>query len=180
MTYPELDRAIRYAAEAHAGTEGEGEHPLPYITHPMEVLIVLRQVGAVTDEALLVAAVLHDTLEETETTEADLRRHFGDRVTALVKELTRTEPDDADREGLDKDAVWSLRSGLLMSDIAGMSAQARTIKLADRICNLRDARVLKTGRKLDRYLRQTTRILDIIPRATNPALWDDLAMNAGR
>ena len=176
MTYPLLDRAIRFAADAHAGSERDGEWALPYITHPMAVLEAVRYTGGVHDEALLCVAVLHDTIEDTAVTLDELRLVFGDRITRLVHELTRTEPSASETAGLDADQVWSLRSSMLLSDIAVMSKDAMTIKLADRYCNLRDARREKTGRKLERYVRQPGRILELIPSSVNPELWN--AVNA--
>lgn len=173
--YPLLHDAVAFATKRHKGQDRDGAHPLPYISHPLDVLVRLRYVGGVTDEALLAAAALHDTLEETRTTLDDLREKFGARVADLVRQVTRREPTANERQGLSKDEIWELRSGMLLGEIErDMDAEAWQIKLADRLSNLSEAVMTRSKERLDRYLGQTERILAIIPRETNPRLWDAL------
>ena len=172
MHYPLLDKALLLASKLHAGQEREGEDPLPYITHPIEVLLALRHEGGVTDEDLLCAAALHDTVEESN---ADLRiilKETTEKTAALVGELTRREPTADERRGLDKEAVWRLRADMLLDEIRAMSPDAQRVKLADRLANVRDARRTKAGPKWGRYAWQTEEILRIVPRGRNPGLWD--------
>ena len=171
MPYSLLSQAIRFAAEKHEGDYRDGDFGLPYATHPIEVCILLRHVGNVTDEDLLCAAVLHDILEETTVTPDELKELFGPRVSNLVVELTRTEPSTTDIEGLSKEEIWHLRSGLLLADIARMSRDAQQVKLADRLANLRQAKITRTGEKLKRYERQSTKFLEVISKSVNPNLW---------
>lgn len=171
MTYKRLDRAIQLAAKWHAGEERDGEHPLPYVTHPIEVLLNLRHVGGVTDEDMLCAAALHDVIEETDATLADIERAMGPSVRDLVQELTRREPGPEETQGLAKDQVWQLRADILLQEISKMSPKAQTIKLADRLANVREAKRTKTLKKTARYLHQTARILRVIPVTVNPSLW---------
>lgn len=172
MTYKRLDKAIVFAAKRHAGAERDGEAPLPYITHPVEVLLLLRTVGGVTDEDLLCAGVMHDLIEETATKLSEIEEVAGPRVRALVKELTRVEPGEEETKGLSKDEIWTLRANLLLDEIGKMSPDARQVKLADRLANVREAKRTKIGYKLDRYLAQSRRILEIVARDTNAPLWD--------
>ncbi len=172
MRYPRVDQALRMAAEWHGGAERDGADPLPYLTHPVEVMTCLRYVGAVVDEDLLCAAVLHDVLEETKVSPDELQKLFGLRPRELVQELTRTEPSTKETAGLSKDQVWELRSNMLLGEIAQMSSAAQQIKLADRLSNLREAARTKTGRKLTRYFVQTRQILITVPRSVNSGLWD--------
>jgi guanosine-3',5'-bis(diphosphate) 3'-pyrophosphohydrolase len=167
-----LDLAIEVAARAHRGQRRDGDHPLPYFTHPIEVLVNLRHVGGVSDPRALVAAVLHDTLEETDLTADEIEAQFGSQVRALVVELTRKEPSDDERAGLTKSEIWSLRSEMLLSEIQRMSPAAQTVKLADRLSNVREGKRTKRNGKLERYLAQTRRILEIVSRDVNPGLWD--------
>ena len=125
-----------------------------------------------TDEDLLCAAVLHDVLEETGADPTAIELEFGSRVRSLVEELTRTEPS-ADRvDGMTKDEVWQLRADMLLEEVSKMSAEAQIVKLADRLANLSDAHRTKRGEKLARYERQSKRILAVVPRVRNEALWD--------
>jgi GTP diphosphokinase / guanosine-3',5'-bis(diphosphate) 3'-diphosphatase len=156
-----FEKAIAFAMEAHRGQLTEDYAPLPYIFHPMEVAKLLRQIGGCEDEELLAAAILHDTLEHTETTFEDLQQEFGDRVATLVQELTRTEPSPSETENLSKDEIWQLRSDLLLQGVAKMSPEAMVIKLADRMANLYVAVAMKKKRKLKRYVAQTIEILNL-------------------
>lgn len=172
MHYPRLDRALRLAARLHSGQEREGNSPLPYVTHPVEVLVYLRYLGSETDEDLLCAAALHDVIEESQANLKEIARETSERTAALVEELTRVEPTAEQRKGLDKDAVWALRSGMLLDEIRRMSPEAQRVKLADRLANLREGKRTKSGPKWDRYAGQTEEILRIVPRERNPGLWD--------
>jgi (p)ppGpp synthase/HD superfamily hydrolase len=166
-----LDDAIDFATAKHRGQYRDGDVPLPYITHPLDVLTNLRYTGEVADPDLLVTAVLHDVVEECGVDPEEIETKFGPRVRKLVDELTREEPDTT---GMDPDARWELRSKLLLKEIEEMSPDAQQVKLADRLSNLNEARRAKTGKKLQRYNRQTASILEIIPRTVNPGLWDAL------
>jgi len=167
-----LQRAIELAVQFHSGQMREGDQPLPYITHPLEVLLNLRFVGRVTDEEMLCAAVLHDTVEAAIIDLDTIQREFGTRVRDLVQELTREEPKPSALVGLRKKEIWRLRAEMLIDEIAKMSSDAQQIKLADRLANLRDAYRTKSGSKLERYKWQTQRILEVVPRASNKKLWD--------
>lgn len=171
MPYTLLPKAILFAVEKHDGDYRDGDFGLPYSTHPIEVCSLLRYVGNVTDEDLLCSAILHDVIEETSTTPAEIEKKFGKRIGALVVELTRTEPPPAQIEEMDKAAIWQLRSSLLLEDISKMSADAQSVKLADRLANLRQAKMTRKGEKLKRYERQSKKILEIIPKNVNSALW---------
>jgi (p)ppGpp synthase/HD superfamily hydrolase len=166
-----LDRALRLATRLHTGETRDGDAPLPYCTHPVEVVLHLRHVGGVTDSDLLVAAALHDTVEEGLISFDQISARFGPVVSELVRELTRYEPTSAETAGLSRNEIWTLRSETMLAEIAAMSPAARQIKLADRLSNLDEGLRTKTGQRLRRYLGQTRRILDIIPEATNPGLW---------
>lgn len=171
MPYSLLSKAIAFAAEKHDGDFRDGDHGLPYATHPIEVCTLLRYTGRVTDEAQLCAAALHDILEETTVEASELEALFGSEVAGLVVELTRTEPPVSEIEGLSKQKIWEIRSELLLNDIKKMSPSAQAVKLADRLANLRQAKVTRKGEKLDRYVRQTKRLLAIIPKSVNRDLW---------
>ena len=173
-----LHQAISFAVNAHSGLDREGESPLPYFSHPMEVLQNLRYVGGVTDPDLLCVAVLHDVVEQSLLQAADVRTKFGSRIAGLVAELTRKEPTPAETQGMDKADVWWLRSQMLLAEISRMSPEAQTVKLADRLSNIREAKRTKRADKLKRYLTQTEQILEIVPESVNPGLWNAVQARA--
>ncbi|MCW5936065.1 MAG: bifunctional (p)ppGpp synthetase/guanosine-3',5'-bis(diphosphate) 3'-pyrophosphohydrolase [Fimbriimonadaceae bacterium] len=169
-----LQEAVRFAAERHFGQWRDGETPLPYLEHPIDVLRRLRHTGGVTDEALLCAAALHDVVEATETSHEEIEARFGRDVSDLVRELTREEPGPGQTDGLTKDEVWQLRADMLLAEVKEMSDRAQQVKLSDRISNLLEAKTAKKGKKLDRYVRQSRRILEAIPASVNRPLWQEL------
>ena len=166
-----LELAIEFAMSAHVGDSRDGDAPLPYVTHPIEVMSLLRYVGGVTDEDLLVVACLHDVLEESDCTLQSMETAFGSRVAKGVVSLTRYEPTAEERTGLTEVQVWELRSSILLAEIGQMSEEIQAIKLADRLANIRQAKVTRKPKKLARYKRQTEEILRLIPKSVNPVLW---------
>lgn len=172
MDLSRLDKALLLAARLHAGQTREGETPLPYITHPVEVLVNLRYIGEETDEDLLCAALLHDTVEESDADLDEIARETGERTAKLVQALTRREPNSEEKSGMDKEAVWRLRSTMLLDEIREMTPDAQKVKLADRLSNLREGKRTKSGPKWSRYADQTEEILKIVPRSLIPGLWD--------
>ena len=176
----DLDSAIEFAVTCHRGQFRDGSDPLPYVTHPFEVANAVRYIGGVSDPVLLAVAYLHDTVESGNVSIETIKEKFGGEIAAMVGELTRSEPTGADSANLKKSEVWEMRSELLLADIRRMSVGAQTVKLGDRFCNLQDAFRLKKGKKLDRYLKQTRAILEIVPRSVNAPLWDSISKSVGR
>ena len=168
-----LHEAVLWAAQLHAGQDRDGDPAVPYLSHPLEVMNILR-LGGVKNYDTLTAAVLHDVVEETETAFKDIEMRFGKTTAALVAELTRTEPTETEVQGLTAKQKYDLRSELLLDDVRRMSRAAQSVKLADRLSNLRAALVVRKGEKLDRYLVQSRKILDIIARDTAPKIWDEI------
>ena len=123
-----LERAIQFATQAHEGQFRKYTHD-PYITHPLAVMEIVRGVPGHTEE-MLVAAVLHDVVEDTDVSLMEIQEEFGDAVSDLVLHLTDiSTPEDGNRlKRKRKDAQWYAQG----------SAQAQTIKVADFIDNTRD------------------------------------------
>jgi (p)ppGpp synthase/HD superfamily hydrolase len=122
-------RAAAFAADKHRHQRRKDHARTPYINHPLAVARVLAEEGGVKDPQILAAAILHDTLEDTETTPKELQREFGARVAALVSEVT------------DDKSLPKQRRKQLQIDYAPMKSKgAALIKVADKICNLRDLR----------------------------------------
>ena len=124
-----FDRAIRFAVEKHAGQCRKGSQT-PYIVHPLEAAAVVATVTA--DDALLAAAVLHDTLEDTSATAAEIREAFGERVAALVGD----ESEDK-RPGQDPRATWMIRKQEALARLRSAGSDARLIALGDKLSNIR-------------------------------------------
>lgn len=174
-----LEDALTFAVRAHAGQTREGNDPLPYATHPIEVVANLRYVGRVTDQDMLAAGFLHDVLEECPAvSSADIAAQFGKRVSDLVVSVTRHEPTESETRGLSTAEIYTLRSKVLLAEIAQMSEESQTIKLADRLSNLAGSAATRTEDKHKRYINQTREMLRIIPQSVNPALWDSVRKTA--
>lgn len=122
-----LFAALHFAADKHRDQRRKGECASPYINHPIEVAELLVRVGGVTDFRILQAAVLHDTLEDTQATAEELEARFGATVRGLVEEVTD-----------DKSLPKAERKRLQVQHAPSLSAGARQIKIADKICNVRD------------------------------------------
>ena len=122
-----LLNALSFASLKHRDQRRKDASASPYINHPIAVATVLAAEGFVTDEHLLVAATLHDTVEDTQTTFAELKEHFGATVADLVREVT-------DDKALEKEH----RKQLQIEHARFSSANAKQLKIADKICNLRD------------------------------------------
>ena len=120
----QLDKAIQFATKAHEGQirKYTGE---PYIVHPLAVMEIVKTVNHTVE--MLMAAVLHDTVEDCDVTIQDIDREFGPVVAQLVDELTDvSKPEDGNR---------AFRKGLDREHSAQASAQGQTIKIADLLDN---------------------------------------------
>ena len=122
-----LLQATRFAAEKHRFQRRKGADASPYINHPIEVADLLANIGGVTDLSTLVAAVLHDTVEDTETTPEEVEALFGAEVRALVAEVTD-----------DKSLPKAERKRLQIEHAPSLSPHAKEIKIADKISNVLD------------------------------------------
>jgi len=123
----QLLRALVFSAQKHRDQRRKDREASPYINHPIEVAHLLASVGGVTDITVLVAAVLHDTIEDTETTAPHLEQAFGRDVRVLVEEMTD-----------DKRLPKAERKRLQVERAQHKSYRAKLIKLGDKICNVRD------------------------------------------
>lgn len=121
-----LLKAVAFAAEKHRDQRRKDAEASPYINHPIALANLLKQQD-VGDVVVLCAALLHDTIEDTETTVAELRREFGDAITDVVLEVT----DDTTLKKTE-------RKRLQIEHAGSLSKRAKLVKLADKICNLSD------------------------------------------
>lgn len=122
-----LLQAISFAAKKHSSQKRKGSDGEPYINHPVEVTNLLANIGKIQDINVLIAAVLHDTIEDTETSGEDITNLFGAEVCGMVLEVTD-----------DKSLPKARRKELQIEHAPHLSVGAKQIKLADKISNIRD------------------------------------------
>lgn len=119
--------AADFAARKHKAQRRKDPEATPYINHPIGVAWILAHEAGVTDVALLQAALLHDTLEDTATSAGELEARFGGAVRALVEEVSD-----------DKALPRAQRKQLQLQRAPARSPAARLLLLADKLHNLRD------------------------------------------
>ncbi len=120
-------QAISFAAKKHKRQKRKGAEEEPYVNHVLEVANLLTNVGQVEDFDVLIAAVLHDTVEDTATTAAEITEKFGANVCKMVLEVTD-----------DKSLPKAERKLLQIEHAPHLSDGAKIIKLGDKISNIRD------------------------------------------
>jgi len=127
MSYALLLQAAAFAADRHTGQHRKDAERSPYINHPLQVAAVLAVEAGIEETSTLVAALLHDTVEDTDTTLAELEAAFGPEVAGIVAEVTD-----------DKSLPQQERKELQVQHAPHISRQAKLVKMADKICNVRD------------------------------------------
>lgn len=154
--------AAGFAARKHSTQRRKDVETSPYINHPLAVAEILASVGCVEDTDVLCAALLHDTVEDTETTLEELEQEFGSTVARIVAEVTD-----------DKSLPKSERKRRQVEKASQVSREAKLVKLADKISNLRDiAATPPVGWDLSRkqeYFDWAKAVVDLI-RGTNSNL----------
>ena len=120
-------RAVAFAAGKHQNHRRKGSEGTPYINHPIEVAELLWNVGRVRDPELIAGAMLHDTIEDTDATPEEIEARFGAPIRRLVEEMTD-----------DKRLPKQERKRLQVERAPAKSDRAKTLSLADKICNVRD------------------------------------------
>ena len=123
----QLLKAISFAADKHRFQTRKDLAGTPYINHPINVALTLMEIGQESDVDLLVAAILHDTLEDTETQPEEIQLQFGKNVMDIVMEVTD-----------DKNLPKGERKRHQIINASKKSASAQKLKLADKICNVTD------------------------------------------
>ena len=123
----ELVKAINFASIKHTDQRRKDERKTPYINHPVGVMHILCEEGGVTDVPTLMGAVLHDTVEDTDTSPEEILQEFGEEVAKIVAEVTD-----------DKKLPKAERKRLQVVNAPHKSEKAKLVKLADKLYNLRD------------------------------------------
>lgn len=119
--------AAKFAADKHRKQRRKDADASPYINHPLALADILIGEGGVDDPTVLAAALLHDTVEDTETSIEELEDLFGPKVSSIVAEVTD-----------DKTLEKAERKRLQVAKASGKSDGAKLVKLADKISNIRD------------------------------------------
>jgi len=120
-------KALSFAAHKHRDQRRNNADASPYINHPIALADVLTNEADIRDGAIICAALLHDTIEDTDTSFAELERHFGAVIAGFVLEMTD-----------DKTLPKAVRKQRQIDRADRLSDSAALVKLADKICNLRD------------------------------------------
>ena len=126
MALPRLLEALDFAAERHSAQRRKGPDAAPYVNHLIEVAMLVANVGQVEDVEVLIAAVLHDVLEDTPTTAEEVTARFGARVCRLVEALSD-----------DKALPRKRRRQLTLEELPASEALVKVIKLADLSSNIK-------------------------------------------
>ena len=121
----DLLAAAQFAAHQHRRQKRKGADRAPYVNHVLQVADILARVGKVDDRDVLLAAILHDTIEDTGTTRAELARRFGRKVASLVEEVSD-----------DKSLPKQKRKQLQIEHAPHLSRGAKLVKLGDKISNV--------------------------------------------
>lgn len=119
--------ALNFAALKHRDQRRKDRESTPYINHPIDVANTLWQIGGVRDSVTIIGALLHDTLEDTDTTPDEIQNLLGADVLAVVNEVTD-----------DKRLPKQQRKRLQIEHAPHISTRAKQVKLADKICNVYD------------------------------------------
>jgi guanosine-3',5'-bis(diphosphate) 3'-pyrophosphohydrolase len=120
-------KAASFAAKKHIGQTRKGKDEAPYINHPLEVVNLLVNVGNVEDDNTLIAALLHDTVEDTDATREEIAEKFGEKVASIVMEVTD-----------DKSLPKAERKQAQVEHAPHLSDEAKQLKICDKISNIRD------------------------------------------
>lgn len=158
--------ALSFAAEQHKYQRRGGYDRLPYINHIIKVTSAIIQIGEEEDPVVIKAAILHDVVEDSDTTVEALAKRFGEPVASIVAELTD-----------DMQLPHAKRKALQVERAAELSTSARKIRIADKACNIYDIFSYPldwSTSKKKAYLVNSIAVVDQI-RGTHPALeaWFD-------
>ena len=124
-----VDKAIKFAVDAHANTERRGKG-FPYVIHVLEAMEIVASIT--NDPELLAAAALHDTVEDTDVTLEQLRSEFGARVAAIV-----CNESDVMEAGVSEADSWRSRKQAAIDRLARAPRESKIVALGDKLSNMR-------------------------------------------
>lgn len=157
-------QALSFAAHKHRDQRRKDVDASPYINHPISLANILTNEGGISDVEVICAALLHDTIEDTDTTAEELDQVFGSVIQSIVVEVS----DDTSLPRVD-------RKRLQIEHAAHASDKAKLVKLADKISNLRDVAVNPpenwTLERRQEYFDWAKQVIDQL-RGVHPKLED--------
>ena len=157
-----IAKALTFAAYKHRHQQRKGLDHVPYINHPLELVHVLVVEAGITDSEVICAAILHDTIEDTDTTNYEVTELFGKTIAAIVMDVTD-----------DKTLPKSQRKQLQIDRAPFASYKGKLVKLADKIVNIRDiAHCPPAGwgkERMVQYLDWSAKVIDGV-RGTHEGL----------
>ncbi|MCK5823733.1 MAG: HD domain-containing protein [Bacteroidales bacterium] len=147
--------AYNYAAQKHKGQVRKGNDKAPYINHPISVVHTLTSTGNVVDNATIIAGILHDVIEDTNTNPNEIAELFSWEIANIVLEIS-------DKKNISSDK----RKAMQIFNASKLTHKAKLIRIADKICNVRDIidfppRLWNIQRRIN-YLLWTKKVLDEI------------------
>ncbi|XP_062927096.1 guanosine-3',5'-bis(diphosphate) 3'-pyrophosphohydrolase MESH1 [Mobula hypostoma] len=155
-----------FAARKHRNQRRKDPERTPYINHPLGVSRILSHEAGVTDVVVLQAALLHDTVEDTDTTLEEIEEKFGEKVRSIVAEVTD-----------DKSLSKAARKKLQIQHAPHCSREAKLVKLADKLYNLRDLKRCTpkgwTEKRVEEYFVWASKVIAGL-RGTSQALENSL------
>ncbi len=153
--------AVVFAAEKHRLQKRKGPEAFPYIIHPIGVAHHLLSVGRVQDRDVLIGALLHDTVEDTQTTFQEIKEKFGEQVENYVREMTD-----------DKSLTKAKRKRVQIVSAPQKSAGATQIKLADKFFNLKDLNTSPPAdwsqERIREYFQWAKQVVENLPKVNAP------------
>ncbi|KAK3095606.1 hypothetical protein FSP39_016601 [Pinctada imbricata] len=162
----EVIKCTDFSARKHKNQRRKDTEKTPYINHPIGVAYILTEEGGISDLQVIQAALLHDTVEDTDTTFEEIEENFGKEVTGIVREVTD-----------DKSLPKMERKKLQIEHAAKASYKAKLVKLADKLYNLRDLERCTpegwTPQRVQEYFEWAGKVVQGL-RGTNKALEAEL------
>ena len=158
---PFIFSALEFAATKHQFQKRKGAAGIPYINHLIEVAALLSRMISDPSADLLIAATLHDVIEDTNAKKEDIQNRFGEKVLGIVLEVT----DDMSLPSFE-------RKALQIQHAKDLSYEARCIKIADKTCNIRDilyTRIKWSRKRKIKYIQWAIQVVNEI-RDTHPGL----------
>jgi len=155
------NKLIHFVAQKHYGQYRKNADRTPYIVHPLRVVMILWDEAKIRDKSVLQAALLHDTLEDTNMTEEEIKNLCGPKVLKIVKEVT----NDPNLSGVQNKQRQ-------IDHAPKMSYEAKLVKLADRLDNVRDLRPPPpawSSEKVQGYYNWGSKLLKVL-QGTHPLI----------